>query len=284
MANSILVTGASGTIGTQLLQVLKARGLDVAVMTSRPGHSLPGFRTVHGDFGSPEALAEAFRGFETVFLLQPLAPQMVAYGLNAVAAARAAGVRHLVRSSGGGADAASPVSLAKAHGEIDDAVRASGLGWTILRPSSFMDNHLTFNAGSIKSGTFHAPHGQGATALIDARDIAESAAAVLADPEAHAGRTYDLTGGEALTVAEQMAVLSEVLGRPVQYVDVPEQAAVEGMTAMGFPAVLVDWLSSLNFAIKAGYTAGLSGDVARLTGHAPRTFAAFARDHASAWQ
>jgi len=208
MSQTILITGAAGTIGTQLLALLQAQGLDVAVMTSRPGHTVPGVRTLQGDFAEPASLVAAFRGFDTVFLLQPMVPSMVEFGLNAVEAARTAGVKHIVRSSGAGADSGSPFSLARAHGVIDDAVRTSGLGWTLLRPTSFMQNHLTHNAAAIRSGALYAPHGEGETALVDVRDIAEVAALVLADPAAHQGRVYDLTGAESLTDAEQTAIIS----------------------------------------------------------------------------
>ena len=283
MSPSILITGATGTIGSQLLSILQAKGLEAAAMTSRPGHTIPGFRTVQGDFAKPETLVAAFQGFDTVFLLQPLAPEMVAFGLNAVAAAQAAGVKRIMRVSGGGADSASPFSLLRVHGTVDDAVRASGLEWTLLRPSAFMQNHLTYNMGAIRGGAFYAPHGEGASALIDVRDIAEVAALVLANAAAHQGQVYDLTGAESLSDAEQMAILAEAIGRPVAYVDVPEAAAAEAMAGMGFPALLVDWLMSLNALIKAGYAAGQSPAFERLTGKAPRTFAAFVQEHRALW-
>ena len=166
---------------------------------------------------------------------------------------------------------------------IDDAVRASGLGWTLLQPNSFMQNHITFNTAAIRSGAFYAPHGEGATALIDVRDIAEVAALVLADPSAHQGQTYVLTGAQSLTDAEQAAILTGAIGRPVAYVDVPEAAASEAMAGMGFPALLVDWLMSLNAIVKAGYAAGQSPEVQRLTGHAPRSFESFAQEHRAVW-
>ena len=283
MTRSILITGATGTIGSNLLEALEGKGLDAAVMTSRPGHTVPGHRTLQADFADPESLRAAFNGFDTVFLLQPMVPSMVQFGLNAVAAAQAAGVRTLVRSSGAGADASSPFSLARAHGAIDEAIKASGLQWTLLQPGSFMQNHVNFNAAQIKGGAYYAPHGQGAQALIDARDIAEVAALVLADPEAHQGQAYTLTGEQALTDAVQMAVISEAIGRTVAYVDIPEAAAAEAMAGMGLPPVLVDWFMSLNAIIKAGYAAGQSPDFQRLTGHAARTFTAFAKEHAAVW-
>jgi uncharacterized protein YbjT (DUF2867 family) len=115
------------------------------------------------------------------------------------------------------------------------------------------------------------------------RDIAEVAARVLADPAAHQGQAYDLTGAQSLTDAEQMAIIGDATGHPVAYVDVPAAAASEAMAGMGFPAILVDWLMSLNAIIKAGYAAGQSPDVQRLTGKAPRTFAAFAKENRAVW-
>lgn len=283
MSATILITGATGTIGSQLLAALKQKGLDVAAMTSRPGNTVPGYRTVQGNFADPASLREAFKGFDTVFLLQPMVQDMVEFGFNAVAAAKEAGVRHIVRSSGAGADASSPFSIAKAHGTIDQEVRESGLGWTVLCPTSFMQNHVTFNAGQIASGAYYAPHGEGAISLVDVRDIAESAAVVLADPAAHSGQTYTLTGSKALTDAEQMSIISNAIGREVKYVDIPEASAKAAMTEMGMPAIVIDWLMSLNAVIKAGYAAGVSGDVTRLTGKSPRTFEDFAKEYATAW-
>jgi uncharacterized protein YbjT (DUF2867 family) len=146
-----------------------------------------------------------------------------------------------------------------------------------------MQNHITFNAAQIKSGTFYAPHGSGASALVDVRDIAECAAGVLADPGAHRERSYDLTGAEALTDAEQMQILSEATGRTITYVDIPEEAAFNAMTAGGVPPLVIDWFMGVNAMVREGYVAGVSEDVVGLTGHAPRTFAAFAREYAQTW-
>jgi NAD(P)H dehydrogenase (quinone) len=284
MSNRILVSGASGTIGSALVAELSRRGADFAVLRSRPAAGTGAAPVVVGDFAQPETLAAALRGFDTLFLLLPLVANKVQLARNALQAARAAGIGHVVRSSGAGADPRSPLSIARLQGEIDQLVKDSGMAWTILRPTFFMQNHVTFNAAQIRAGTLHAAHADGATAMIDVRDIAEAAAAVLTDPAAHAGKSYDLTGGEALTDAQQMAAISEVSGRPVRYVDVPAEAAREAMTGMGMPPVVVDWLASLNEVVRNGWGAGISDDVRRLTGHAPRRFAAFARDHAEAWQ
>jgi uncharacterized protein YbjT (DUF2867 family) len=282
--NRILVTGATGHIGSELVERLKQRGDDFAVMTSKAGREVPGVLTVSGDFKDPASLKRAFSGFDTLFLLLPLVPGKLELARNAVDAARAAGIRHIVRSSGAGADVNSPISLARLQGSIDQLIVDSGIAHTFLRPSGFMQNLVNYSAGQIKAGTLYAPHGDGAQSLIDVRDIADCAAAVLANPAAHAGKAYTLTGGEAFNNAQQLALISQAIGRPVNYVDVPESAATEAMKGMGMPEVLVDWFTSLNRVVKQGYAAGITDDVQRLTGHAPRRLADFVAENADAWR
>lgn len=283
MTERILITGANGNIGRELVKSLKALGIDFAIMSSHPEASAD-VAVVHGDFRRPETLASAFFGVETLFLLSPLVPDMLALTQNAVAAAKAAGVKHIVRSSGAGADPESPFALAKEHGEADRCVQESGLAWTLVRPTFFMQNHLSYYLEQIRNGAHTIPRGDGAMALIDLRDIADSVAVILADPAAHAGKTYTLTGGEALTNAAQMAIISAAIGREVRYIDVPEAAAADAMRDMGMPPVIVDWLMSLDAVVKAGYAAGTTSDVEALTGHTPRRFVDFVRENAAAWK
>jgi uncharacterized protein YbjT (DUF2867 family) len=275
--NHILVTGASGNIGRALVSELKARRADFAVMSSR---AAPG--AVQGDFADRASLERAFSGVDTLFLLLPLVPNKLELARNAVQAARAAGVRHIVRSSGAGADASSPIALAKLQGEIDALVAASGIAHTFLRPNSFMQNWVNYSAAALKAGTFYAPHGDGAQSLVDARDIAAVAAAVLTDPASHAGRAYTLTGPEALTDAQMVAQIAKAAGHSITYVDVPESAAREAMS--GMPPVMVEWFMSLNHVIKQGWAAGVTDDVPRLTGRAPRRFADFVVENAATWR
>lgn len=283
MTQRILITGASGTIGSALVAALEARGIAFSVMRSQPGTGST-HPVVLGDYSQPATLREAFAGFDVVFLLQPLVPDLVAHGHNAIAAAKAAGVKHVVRSSGAGADPASPVSIAQAHGSVDQALRESGLEWTILRPTFFMQNHITHNREAIRQGNYYAAQGDGAISLIDVRDIADCVAAILADPASHRGQTYDLTGGEALSNAVQMAEISAVAGKPVSYVDIPGEAAEAAMREHGVPTQLIDWYLSLHAVVKAGYAAAVSPDVERLSGHPPRRYADFVREHAESWR
>ena len=284
MTNRILVTGGTGNIGAEIVKRLSARNADFAVMTHTSGAASAGVTERHGDFLDPASLQRAFAGVDTLFLLFPLIPEMPRMAANAVAAAKAAGVRHIVRSSGAGADAASPAAIAKVHGEIDALVRNSGIPFTLLLPTSFMQNLVNFYGAAIRDGALYAPRGDGAMAVIDVRDIADVAVEVLTHPAAHAGQSYALTGPEDLTDAQMVSAIAREIGRDVRYVDVPEAAAVDSMTRMGSPPEVIEWLMSLNHVIKQGWAAGVSPMVETITGHPPRKLADFVRENAAAWK
>jgi uncharacterized protein YbjT (DUF2867 family) len=284
MTNRILVTGAAGNIGAEIVKRLQARKADFAVMTHASGGAPAGAGETQGDFLDPASLRRAFDGVDTLFLLFPLVPEMPRMAANAVAAAKAAGVRHIVRSSGAGADAASPAAIAKVHGEIDALIRNSGIPFTLLLPTSFMQNLVNFYGAAIRDGALYAPRGDGATAVIDVRDIADVAVEVLTHPAAHAGQSYTLTGPENLTDAQMVSAIARQIGRDVRYVDVPETAAVDSLTRMGSPPQVIEWLMSLNHVIKQGWAAGVSPVVETITGRPPRNLADFVRENAAAWK
>jgi len=279
--NRILITGASGNIGQPLVDSLHASGTPFETLSSR-STAASGVRT--GSYADPASLLRAFAGIDTLFVLLPLTPDKLVHARNVAAAAKAAGVSHIVRSSGAGADPDAAYALPRLQGEVDRIFEDSGMATTFLRPAGFMQNYVGFLAGMVKAGTVHGATGDTPQSLIDTRDIAAVAATILASPAAHAGKAYTLTGGDALTDSQRAAVLSQVLGRPIKFVAVPPDAAVAGMRQMGMPDALVDWLASLNALVSAGHAAAISPDAARLLGRAPITFAQFAADHRAAWQ
>jgi NAD(P)H dehydrogenase (quinone) len=276
--NRILVTGATGTIGRHLVQRLRALQANFKTMSSQAGAD------VQADWADPASLRRAFDGIDTLFLLLPLVPHKLELARNAIAAARAAGVTHIVRSSGAGADPASPNALAALQGQIDALVASSGLTHTFLRPMGFMQNWASFAAAQVKSGAFYAPQGQGAQSLVDARDIADVAAAVLVNPVPHAAWAYTLTGAEALNNEQQLALISQATGQAVRYVDVPEATAEAAMQDMGMPPVMVAWFMGLHLAVKSGWAGAITNDVETLTGHTPRRFADFVLENRDAWR
>ena len=284
MTSPLLITGASGTIGTALVRELQARGVDFAAMSSKRGATIGGRPAVPGDFADVTSLKTAFAGVHTLFLLFPFTPGSVDLARNAVEAAKAAGVRHLVRSSGAGAEAGSPVAIADLQGRIDALIQNSGLAWTLLRPAGFMQNWVTYSAAAIKAGHFAAANGDGAVSAVDVRDIAEVAAIVLANPAPHAGKIYTLTGGEALTTARQLDLIGEAVGHPVRYEAITPEQAEAAMRGWGLPDAQIVLYSSLAYVYRQGWAAGISPDVQAITGHAPRRFADFAKEHVAAWR
>ena len=287
MTSALLITGASGTIGKELVKQLQARGVDYAVMSSKPAATaaaVAGRAAVFGDFADAASLREAFAGVQTLFLLFPFTPESVDLARNAVEAAKAAGVKHIVRSSGAGAEAGSPVRIADLQGRIDALIEQSGIAYTLLRPAGFMQNWVNFHAGQIKAGSYAAAHGDAAISMVDVRDIAEVAALVLTNPAAHAGKAYTLTGGEALSTGEQVALISRAIGRPVRYEAISAEQAEATLRGWGLPEEQIALFSSLAYVYSQGWAAGLSPDVQALTGHAPRSFADFVTEHVAAWQ
>ena len=284
MTSPLLITGASGTVGTALVAELLARNVEFAAMSSKAGVTVAGRPAVFGDFADAASLRTAFAGVHTLFLLFPFTPDSVDLARNAVEAAKAAGVKHIVRSSGAGAQAGSAVAIADLQGRIDALVEDSGVAWTILRPAGFMQNWVTYSAASIKAGSYAAANGDGAFSTVDVRDIAEVAAIVLADPSRHTGKTYTLTGGEALSTARQLEVIGQAVGHPVAYEAISAEQAEATMRGWGLPEAQIALYSSLSYVYRQGWAAGISPDVQSITGHAPRRFENFVKEHAAAWR
>jgi uncharacterized protein YbjT (DUF2867 family) len=276
----ILVTGASGNIGTPLVQQLRAAGANFSVLRSK-GELDASTRVASYD--DVDALTRAFEGVDTLFLLLPLVENKLALAGNAALAAKRAGVKHIVRSSGAGADAASTFALPRLQGRVDELLAATGIATTFIRPAAFMQNFSTWMAGQVQAGTVYAAHGDAAQSLVDTRDIAAVAARILQNPAPHTGKSYTITGGQALTTDKFVAEIAQATGRAVSYQPVSFEDAVQAMAGMGMPGWIVELLDSLNRIVAAGYAAGVSPDAAQLLGRAPITAKAFAQDHVAAW-
>ncbi len=287
MASTILVTGATGTIGSEVVKALAAKPgvtVRIGVRSAAKAEKLAAENVVPVDFDyeKPETIAAAVKGADRVFLLTPFTADQVELAKRVIDAAKEAGVKHLVKLSAIGADIEPGIQLGRWHREIEKLIEASGISYTILRPANFMDNFINF-APPGADGNIYMPLGTGAVSYIDSRDIGAVAATVLTE-EGHYGKAYDLTGPEAITVAEVAKAIGEASGREVHYVDVPEETARKGMSDMHMPTWMVDAMMELNAICKAGYASGISPLVKQITGKAPNTFAEFARDRAAAWK
>jgi uncharacterized protein YbjT (DUF2867 family) len=200
---------------------------------------------------------------------------------NMVKAARRAGTPHMVKFSVLGADPRSACRILSDHGQIEKQIEASGLPFTHLRPNTFMQNLLMF-AGTIKQGNFALPAGETRMSTVDIRDIAAVAVQVLTG-SGHAGKTYEITGPEALSYGDMARKLTAVLGKPVQYVNLTPADFKSGMLQWGVPEWMADGMNEL-YASYTGYQAAITDVVATVGKKQPTTFDQFARDFAAVFQ
>lgn len=278
----IAVTGATGTIGSELLRLLSARGGPVRALSRDPhrGEELNGVEWVTADLADRDRLVGALDGAERLFLLTGNAADMVRVQKNAIAAARRAGVGRVVKLSALGASDHSQSVIGLWHRNVERALEESGLAWTVLRPHVFMQNLLDQREAIRAEGGIYSAAADGRVPFVDTRDVAAAAAATLTEP-GHEGERYVLTGPEALTYDEVAGILAEVLGRPVEHVEETDDEAWARLRRAGLPP----WLAAGQIALygyqrAGGPTAGVSDAVERLTGRPPRGVEEFVRDHA----
>jgi uncharacterized protein YbjT (DUF2867 family) len=274
----ILITGASGSVGRSVLEEVRKMGKPFKAMyrDEADGKKAPaGTATVVADFADKNNLKQALQGVDTVFLVCSPIPQLVELESNVIEACKENGVRHVVLNSALGAGDYGK-SFPSWHRKVEDKLKASGLQYTILRPNGFMQNIVTYNAPSIRAqGAFYAAMGNAKTSLIDVRDIAAVIAKILAAPAAHAGKTYELNGPEALSNAEVAEKISRATGRPVQFVDIPEETQRKSMLDLGMPEWQVTALLELQQYYKAGKAADVTDVLPKLLGRAPTTLDQF---------
>lgn len=284
MSQKILVTGATGTIGTHVVSELAKRGASVRAAARGAGKaSLPaGVEPAELDFADAASIDRALQGVSAAFLLTPLAADQVELGTRFIDRAKAAGVKRIVKLSALGSDIEPGIQLGRWHRAVERHLEASGIEHTILRPNNFMQNFASYYPPDAE-GVIYLPWGNAAVSFIDGRDVGRVAAVALTDA-GHAGKAYTLTGPAAFTVAEAAATLSIVSGRKITYVDVPEDAARGAMLGMGLPAWMVDAMMELHAIDKAGYASVVTDEVAKITGTPARSFADFAKEHAASWK
>ncbi|MCL1474477.1 SDR family oxidoreductase [Argonema antarcticum] len=282
MTNTILVTGATGNVGGQVVKQLAAAGANVraAVRSTSRAEGLTGVELVEFDFNKPETVQAAFEGADKVFLATPLVPNMVEIEATSVEVAKKAGVKHIVKLSVMGADSQPEMILAQMHREGEKKIEDSGISYTFFRPNSFHQNYITYTGNTIKSqNAFYLPLGDEKISFVDTRDIGAVAVAVLTQ-SGHEGKTYEITGSEALSNAQLAEILSNVLGRQINYVDIPEDSARNAMIEIGMPELQIDMVLGLYAAQKAGAYSSVSPVVEQITGKKPITFEQFVRDYA----
>jgi uncharacterized protein YbjT (DUF2867 family) len=261
------VCGATGQLGGRVARRLADAGIVQRLVVRDAGRAprVPGAEVAEAEYGDPEAVRRALSGVETVLMVSASeTPDRVGRHRAFVDAAVAAGVRHLVYTSFVGAAPDAVFTLARDHWATEEHIRASGLGFTFLRDNLYAD-FLTFLVGD--DGVIRGPAGDGRAAVVAQDDIAEVAVAVLRDPGAHAGRTYDLTGPQALGLAEIAATITEVTGRKVSFHDESIAEAYASRAVYGAPDWQVDaWVSTYT-SVASGELSTVSAAVQELTGH-----------------
>ncbi|MEU4352250.1 SDR family oxidoreductase [Streptomyces sp. NPDC023838] len=279
----ILVTGATGTVGGEVARLLAA-GHPLRILARRPERVAvtgPAVEVVGGEYADRDSLDRALKGVRAAFLVTGSIgePDDVRF----VEAARDAGVRHLVKLSAMAVtDPAADDLITRRQRENEEAVRESGLAWTLLRPRAFMTNTLSWARSVREEGVVRALYGDAPNATVDPRDIAEVAARALTEPGVHEGRAYALSGPAALTPAEQTALLGDALGRPLRFEELAPERARAALLAR-YPQPVAEALLHSAERQRAGAKAGVSGAVEELTGHPARSYAEWARDHAQAF-
>ena len=278
----ILVFGATGHIGGELISILSSEGVPTVAVTRAPGRErvLPGIRWTKADLAEPASIEGLLAGVKTMFLLTGNGPDLAALQITAIRAAAKAGVQYVVKLSALGASDHSKSPIGRAHYEAEQELIASGMRWVILRPHVFMQNLFDQTPSIVREGRIFAASGDGKVPFVDTRDIAAVAAATLTH-SGHDGKKYVITGPEALSYFDVARILSGAVGRPITYVALSLEEARERMVRAGEAPWAIEGLLALAAYQRAGGpTAAVHDTVRQVLGRPPRSLAEFAKDHA----
>ena len=284
----VLVTGATGNIGSLLVPELIRRGADVRVFTRKqpnPGAFPKEVEVAIGDLLDAESVARALEGIDKLFLLAAVGPSELMEAMIGFGMARRAGVKHVTYLSAFKVDVMRDAPHMAAKFTVENSIRHSGIPFTILRPNGFIQVEAQQIKPVLGMGFYPMPLGDDGISMVDTRDIAEAAAISLTS-EGHEGQTYDLVGPTVVTGAANAALWSKLLGKPVQYAG-HDMDRWEGMARGHMPSWLIYDLRAMFEGFHSeGFTA-TAVQIARLTkllGHAPRSYEAFATQTASEWK
>ncbi len=277
----ILITGASGNVGREVLKQISQAGHKVRAAyqsTQKAAEAPAGVETAIVDFNQPDTLHAALKGVDCVFLVGPVAPTLVELESKATAEIKRAGVSRLVKLSAMGTRAA---TFPRQHAESEDRIKASGVAWTFLRPNGFMQNMVIYNAATVRGqSAFYGSAGDGKVSQVDVRDVAAVAVRVLTE-DGHTGKTYTLTGPAALSNSEIAAILSTLLGREIRYINLPPDQLKQALVGAGTPEWNANGIIDLETLYREGGASTISPDIEQVLGIPPISYERFARDYAS---
>lgn len=283
----ILVVGATGTVGREVVRELMDRGERVRAFSRRPEEAKrlmnPAVDIVAGNLAESPSIEAALKGISKAFLNSSANPDLVTLQGNFVKAARKAGLQQIVKLSTLGASLKSPFAQGRWHRQVEMQIEELEIGFTFLRSHNFMQNTLNFAQDIASRGVLRAPLGEGRISMVDARDVARVVVRALTE-DGHAGQIYRLTGPEALSYQQVAEKISAAVGKKVEYVHMPNGEALRAMLEAGTPQWYAEEVVGLYRHFRQGRGERITDEVFRLTKDAPTTFDQFARDYASVFR
>ena len=289
---TILVTGATGTLGSEVVKQLSS--VTPAVNIKAGVHSAQNVKkdsdrveVVLIDYNKPETLKGGLNQVDKLFLLTPDVPNAPELASNLVIEAKKAGIRHIVKQSIMGADLEADVGTFRLHRQAEKIIEQSGIPFTFLRPNEFMQNFINFHSPSIKNNNaFYLPLDEAKVSLVDVRDIASVAVKSLTEDRSdkHNNKTYLITGPEALSYHQAADILSNATGKKISYVNISEEETRGAMKEMGMGDWLINTISELHDYFRKGNASQVSSAVEEVTGKKPTSFSQFAKDYAEAFR
>ncbi len=277
---TILITGSTGTFGSHVAKELQRK----AIQFRAAAQSIEKVKTVLGerteaiafDWNNPDTFDALLEGISTVYLIAPpFSNSFHQQIIPLLEKAKNKEVRHIVLTTAFGADANPESTFYK----VEEIVKNTGVGYTIIRPNFIFQNFENFDLQSIRDGVIYIPSGEGKTAYLDIRDIARVSVDVLLNPGEHNRKIYSITGSEALSHDEIATIFSEVLGKNVSNISPTEDEFKNALKRHGVPAFIYDYMAMLYSAVKAGYMSTVADDVLKVTGKNPILFKSYVEEN-----
>lgn len=280
----ILITGASGNVGREVLKQIARTGVPVRAAfqsVSKASVAPSGVELVTMDYNQPETVKAALKGVDRVFLVGPPTSDLPAMERRAVDEIKRAGVKQVVKL---GAMGGRTATFPSQHTDSEEYIKSSGVPCTFLRPNGFMQNFVNYSGGTIKGqSAFYGSQAEGKVSHIDIRDIGAVAVKVLTE-DGHLDKAYTLTGPEALTNARIAEILSEDLGREIKYVNISDEQFKQALLGVGTPEWAAGAITDLQRLYREGGASAVTRDAEQMLGRKPTSFEQFSRDHKGALQ
>ena len=292
MNETILVTGATGTVGSEVVKQLSrdASGYNIkagvhSIENAKRVQQYDRVRAVQIDYDKQEGLETAFKDVDKLFLLTHPSPKTVEHESNLVTEAKKSGIKHIVKQSIMRADLGADVEAMRLHRQTEKLIEESGIPYTFIRPNEFMQGFINFQGTTIKNNNaFYIPAEDAKVSIVDARDIAAVAVQALINGDKHYDKTYMITGPEALSYHRAAEILSNATGKKIDYVNISEEETRAALKETGMDDWLINTIVGLYALYRTGGASQVSSAVEEVTGRKATAFVEFAKDHADAFR